>query len=432
MPAIRRVLLILLAILLLLLFLAVPGVSWAQAPDASLDAAARQLARKITAALPPREAIVLNLRNISSLAPADAGAVRRAMEAELLARGVRLVEPSAEHVAVRVTLSENLESYVWVADFTRGETPVVAIVALSRPVAGKATVGAPLALQKQLVWEQEEPILDLALLARPAGADFTMLVLEPGELVVYARNNDQWNPRQRFPIVSPKPWPRDLRGKLVPLQHLEADATVFVASLPGASCILAVEGIAGAPSLTCKQSDKAGEQEEGMRWALFAGDYVAEETEFVSSRNFFTGQLYGARGPRARVEPFFSAALLLRGEESFATIHAGVDGLIRLYDEGGRQLATHSGWGSDLTSMQTKCGDGWQVLATRLGDWTASDAVTAYEIVDHQPRAVSLPVDLPGPVTALGPLGEGASVAVVRNLRTGRYEAYQLSISCGR
>jgi hypothetical protein len=433
MPAIRRALLFLLAIFLLLLFLAVPGVSWAQTPETALDAAARQLARKITAALPPREAIVLNLRNLSSLNAAETAAVRRALESELQARGVRLVEPPAEHVDVRVSLSENLDGYVWIADFTRGGTSVVAMVALPHPTAASAISATPaLALQKQLVWEQEEPILDLALLARPGSVDFIMLVLEPGELVVYARNNDQWSLRQRFPIFNPKPWPRDLRGKLVPMQHLETDATLFGATLPGTSCILALRGVPGVPTLTCKQSDELGEQDEAMRWFVFAGHMVVEGTDFVSSRNFFTGQLYGARGPRAKVEPFFSAGLLIRGEESFATIHAGVDGLTRLYDENGRQLASYGGWGSELTSIQTKCGGMWQVLATRPGDWVEPDAVTAYEIVDHQARAVSAPMDLPGPVLALGPLSEGASLVVARNLKTGRYEAYQLSISCGR
>ncbi len=448
MPATRRVLLILLAILLLLLFLVVPGVSWAQAPDASLDAAARQLARKITAALPPREVIVLNLRNLSSLAPADAAAVRRAMEAELLARGVHMVEPFAEHVAVRVNLSENLESYVWVADFTRGETPVVAIVALSRPVAGKATVGAPLALQKQLVWEQEEQILDLGLLDPLDVTEQRMVVLEPARIALYDRKDGQWKLRQGFAIPVVKPWPRDTRGQFYLLEADGSAAERVVISLPGAVCVLSLWPMPEAPALDCEQSDKTAEEDERMLWFDTAGAALVEGgADFVPSRNFYSGKLYSEDGWRAKVEPYFSTAFLSIESAPYvsvnAAVHAGVDGRIRLYEDLQKPpVVTLSGWGSDLTSVKTGCGSAWQVLATGSGDWTKPDAIQAYEIRNHEAVGVGQPLNFPGPVTALGPAavprfgGIGKlshdAVAVVRNLQTGRYEAYQLSISCGR
>src|SRR5437879_12247633 len=80
MRATRRVLFLLLAILILMLLFAVPGVSLADTPDSSLAAASRQLADKIAAALPPREAIFLDLRNLSSMSEIGRASCRESVE----------------------------------------------------------------------------------------------------------------------------------------------------------------------------------------------------------------------------------------------------------------------------------------------------------------------------------------------------------------
>ena len=49
-------------------------------------------------------------------------------------------------------------------------------------------------------------------------------------------------------------------------------------------------------------------------------------------------------------------------------------------------------WGSDLTSVKTSCGAGWQVLATSSAEETG-DSVRAYEFPDRDPVAVSAAVD---------------------------------------
>ena len=75
----------------------------------------------------------------------------------------------------------------------------------------------------------------------------------------------------------------------------------------------------------------------------------------------------------------------------------------------------------------------WQLLVTRPGDWTQPDAIQAFEIIERQVVAISQPVEFDGPVTALWPASDGKSVAaVVRNLKTGQYEAYRLTISCSQ
>src|ERR1700681_1508627 len=76
-----------------------------------LDSAARELARKIAAAT-GRQDVVLTVRNSSSLSEGEVAQVRGVIETELGVRGPR---PAVEPVTVNVTLSENVQSYLWVA-----------------------------------------------------------------------------------------------------------------------------------------------------------------------------------------------------------------------------------------------------------------------------------------------------------------------------
>lgn len=425
MPAARRILLLLLAILLLLLFLAVPGVSWADA----LEDSARELARRIAGALPPNEVAVLSLRNLSSLGAAEVAAVRRALEAELRSRGARPAAGGAAPVEARVTLSENLTGYLWVAEIRRGEQLEVAMLALPRSAAPAASRPAPsLSIQKEILWEQKEPILALALLDSPGTAEQRMAVLESSTLALYHRLNGRWEFQQAFPIVSAKPWPRDLRGMLLYDKATQGQGVLGIV-LPGMGCHLHLRGTPRAPQMQCEQDDKIG-------WFIFTGARPADAgAEFTASRNFYTGKFYDPETSQiARTVPPFLSAAVLPGEPDGPAhwIYAGLDGETQIHGDGAERSASFSGWGSDLASVQTNCGAGWQVLATRPGDWTEPDAIRAYEIREGSAVAVSPPVDLPGPVMSLGPLAEGAALAVARNLKTGRYEAYSLTISCSR
>jgi hypothetical protein len=76
------------------------------------------------------------------------------------------------------------------------------------------------------------------------------------------------------------------------------------------------------------------------------------------------------------------------------------------------------------------------VLATGKGDWTQADFVQAYEM-DTSGRAAAVltgsPVAFAGPVMALWWTGtNGGARAVVHNLKTGNYEAWVVTASCGR
>jgi hypothetical protein len=136
--------------------------------------------------------------------------------------------------------------------------------------------------------------------------------------------------------------------------------------------------------------------------------------------------------------PWISAARF-EADGAMQVIVTGKDGLVRLYRDGAEPLATITDWGSEISSVKSGCGTGWQILATAKNDWAAADTIQAFEIKDHAPRVVSQAVDFGGPVIALhNPSSSNSAdrfdardaVAIVHNLQTGRYEVYRLTVTC--
>jgi hypothetical protein len=195
--------------------------------------------------------------------------------------------------------------------------------------------------------------------------------------------------------------------------------------------------------MDCTSNDK--EELVGLAM-LTAGPYTFDiAAKWDSSWNSFTGELYGESGIRLKIEPFYSASFLgLNPEKSDSLlISAGVDGHSRLSDKNLKVLESFVCWGSELTAMLSDCDAGWSVLATGKADWTDNDRITAFQFVEPAALTLDSSVDLPGPVLSLGPeqipsegdftggLRNGA-LAIVRNLKTGEYEAYRISMACSR
>jgi hypothetical protein len=76
-------------------------------------------------------------------------------------------------------------------------------------------------------------------------------------------------------------------------------------------------------------------------------------------------------------------------------------------------------------------GDTNLALVTRGRDYTQTDSLQVFQMESGGPVAVSSELEFPGPILDLhsSPVGPRA---VVRNLTTGNYEAYRLSVSCGQ
>src|SRR3989475_503530 len=310
---------------------------------------AQELARKISTRVDSSAAILLTIRNISSLGTDEAAEARRALRTELRRAGLRLVSsPRAALIESRsragakrrepdrvlVTLSENSQGYLWVAEIVRATeqnaAPDVTMVEVARlREAQPARSPVSLVVRKLLVWEQDEPILDAAAIDIPipcgatapapanipvapvlsgqgSGASTSpcltsgLLVLEPSKVSLNVRqkagaastptNTAGGTPSSRepsAPLPHSKPWPRDLRGRLLvwPDRSLRsAQGWLFDAYLPGVKCHGAVEP---ALSVDCQDLDEPwplGPQPTAPAEAVLRAAYTAGE-------NFFDGRL---------------------------------------------------------------------------------------------------------------------------------------------
>ncbi|MFZ0283661.1 MAG: hypothetical protein WAL32_00390 [Terriglobales bacterium] len=369
-----------------------------------------QLAQKIAAVTGPG-AIALEVTNRSSMSSTESEEIRRGLSAELATLGIHFVSADQAAATVQVFLSENLQNYVWIAEIHAGnnESSVFVVTAPRTEPAPEEHPPAPLTIHKALLWTDSERILDIAL---PTGSPLIMIVLEPENIVLYAARGDQWQAQQTLAITHARPWPRDLRGRLI----LRKDH-LFDVYLPGVLC----QSTMTAPlALNCRESDDP--------WPL-ATEPSALNAFFTPSRNFFTGVLSpGVRKQTATV-PFYSAAALPRDQYTL-WIFSATDGQVHMLDGMNDQAAAKWGWGSDIAGVRSGCGLGWQVLAASPGGGSR-DTVQAFEIADRQPVAASAPVEFDGSITALWTDHESASViAIAQNSGTGRYEASRLSITC--
>jgi hypothetical protein len=375
------------------------------------QSSAEQLARKI-AEVTGQGTVTLNVDNRSALSGADFDEIRRQLLTELGALGLHFASAGQAAAMVQITVSENQQSYVWIAEIHQGTNePSIVMISIPRP-GGAATERSqsPTAIKKTLLWRASDRILDLAFLN---SIPPRMAVLEPGSTALYSQQNGQWQLEQSLPIVSMRPWPRDLRGRLM----LRKDH-LFDAYLPGVFC----RSSANLPlAITCQPSDDP--------WPL-APEPFNLSGFFATSRNYFTGVLSPGVQKQTAVAPFYSAAPLPR-DQSTLWIFSTLDGQLHLLD-GLTDQSVGPGWGSDLAAVKCACRSGWQILAASNHD-DAGDAVTAFEFPDREPVAASQPAEFSGRITALWTEpDENGAVAVVQNFESGSYEAYRLSITCGQ
>lgn len=406
---------------------------------ADWSGAEEQLARKIVAVTGPG-AVAIGVENRSSLGSRDQEIIQNGLLSALESLGLRFVPAEQSAATVTISLSENAASYVWVAQIHQGAAEgAVVMVSAARPEGSLAARDSmPLTLNKTLLWSQEDPILDVAVLEENPTPTH-IAVLDPERVSLYRMQSGKWQPEQALPIVHARPWPRDLRGRLIPSRDHFLD--VF---LPGVVC----RSAATSPlTLTCRESDDpwplTGGTQSGVTSSVFpsAGSSSAAavvptasvpqmKAFFAPTRNFFTGALTPAVGKFNTTPKFYSAAPLPRDKYTL-WLFAATDGQVHLID-GVSDQAAKLGWGSDLTSVKTSCGAGWQVLATASANG-AEDSVRAYEFPDRDPVAVTAAVEFAGPVTALWTESRSDSaVAVSRNRETGSYEAFRLALSCSQ
>ena len=376
----------------------------------------QQMAAKIVALTGPGT-FSIGIENRSSLGRRESEIIQNGLQHALQTVGVRSGKAELANSAISISLSENAAAYVWVAQIHRDTgDEQVAIVSIPRAAGTLSTHDSvPLTLRKMPLWSQADPILDVAVLEEST-VPTRIAVLSPDKLTLYRGQGGKWQEEQSLGVSHTKAWPRDLRGRLVPGKDHLLDVY-----LPGVRC----QTTGGSPlNMSCRESDDP--------WPLVASGFGSPGVSafFAASRNFFTGAVTPAIGKFTSLPKFYSAALLA-GEKSPLWLIATRDGPIHVTDGAVDQVAAVS-WGSELTSVKTACGAGWQVLATGRAQGSA-DSVRAYELPEFDPVAVTTAVDLPGVATALWTEAKGdTAIAITRNPETGNYEAYRLAMACNQ
>jgi hypothetical protein len=371
-----------------------------------------QLAEKIAAVTGPG-VIAFDIANRSSIPSADVEQIRRELTSLLAGSGIRVWQPDQAAATLKLTLSENLQSYVWVAQIQQGTNEAnVAIVSVDRPAASATAQNAPpLTFHVTPLVSQDEPVLDLAVLEV---SPRRMLVLGENGVTIHEFKDGHWIPGQSLAVKTPVALPRDLRGRI----FLRKDH-LFDVFLPGLVC----RSTGSAPlGLNCQRSDDP--------WPLETEE-LGVSGFFSPVRNFFTGALVPGIGKQKSAPTFYSAAAVPRQNYMLWAL-TGLDGQLHLLDGINDQVATKIHWGSDIAGVRTACRQTSQVVATEPEE-DSEDSLQAFEFPDREPLAVSQKLALHGTVTALwtAPTGD-AVTAVFRNSDTGKYDAVQINLTCGQ
>jgi hypothetical protein len=374
-----------------------------------LPSAARELARRTSVLLDGRVPSE-TWHNRSGLPDSELDRARREFHASL--PGFETAPNGGTEI--RLTLSENASQYLLIEEARAGDESQTWIVSWNRN--GPAMSQPPaLTLDRKLIWEQDDPILDLAVW------DTGLLVLSPARLSLFERQGTQWSLRRELNLPGAHDWPRDPRARL---RRTGSHIEIF---LPGAAC----QGdTAPSLSLVCHPSSDP--------WVLDSGSRSLLLPYFTPGRNYFDGRVVLQEGNHRTVPPFSSAAALELNQNAqpggtywLLTL---ANGETQLFNAAWEPVASIPNWGSDIVTLNT-CAAGPQgmpqILATRPGDNSQPDALQAFSIVNGAALPTSAPLPFAGPITALWPVSSTSALAVAFDAAARKYRAYAVTLSCG-
>jgi hypothetical protein len=199
-----------LCLALLVFLVALPSCSRAD----SLEGAARALARKVSA-VPQREGrFFLSWQNHSSLTDEHSQALKASFMDEFGGENLVEKQESGAHT-LQVSVEETPAFYVLVANVPTATGEAARISRLARaalPSAG--TSGIQFRLLKELVWQQQEPILDAVETAQDSSKLGPLLILGRDSLTLYRRESDRWELQDSKRIPASEKAMRAARGEI--------------------------------------------------------------------------------------------------------------------------------------------------------------------------------------------------------------------------
>jgi hypothetical protein len=325
-------------ILCVSLFFAVSLLS-AQSPTpqpVSLDDALHQLADRIASMPNLHGPFRLEILEDSSLAAETGKDWQDVFRKELESRHINLTEDPAAAL-LRIGVAETPTEIVLSAGVRLADRDEVRLVTFPRATFRLASLPvAPVRLEKQLVYQSTDRLLDASSLWNGASTGMVLLAVRNGELAVL-RIDASGALQQSVPLTVAGPLlSRDPRAELT----AQADAVSVL--LPGRTC--------------------------QFTWAA-SGD---------------------------------------------AKCHS-----------------VKSTWRAATVLTPSCDAGGWKLLADG-SDWTTPDLLQAVPENSMQKGSASILSDFPGPIISTnGEQNPSSALAVTRNLRTGNYEVYKITLACG-
>ena len=203
----------------------------------TLEDAARALARKAEV-VPQRDGrFYLNWQNHSSVPEEQSEALRESFVEEIGKEKVATTQ-EADLRALRVSIEETPVRLILIASVpcTNGEEIRMTESPRTAP-ATAATSTTPLRMLKELLWQQQEPILAAVEPGDEPNRQSLLLLLNRENISLYHRVTDHWELQDAKPIhASDKPM-RDLRGELRFSWGPDKQNTIL---LPGKTCDLEI------------------------------------------------------------------------------------------------------------------------------------------------------------------------------------------------
>jgi hypothetical protein len=193
-------------LLFLFAWIGIPG----RATCATLEDSAKDFAQKIAAALPVKENVTYEIRNVSSLQPVEVARIEQAFKTELKERGVSLTSGSGPPTIV-FTLSENFKNLLWTGEIHQGDAPLVVMLEVQRSSETRAILAVmPVSIHSEKFWEGPERILDAGEISGGSGKSWLVLLL-PGGLRILDRQSGATSTTE---IISNQSASRDPWGNL--------------------------------------------------------------------------------------------------------------------------------------------------------------------------------------------------------------------------
>ncbi len=393
--------------------------------DDAVWLAARELARKLEGQLDPKQTISIQIQDLTGeLSTTDRASVITAFASEMLSRGVHVIFDGTVEPTVRMTLSATPNSRLWTAEFIRDAKPQVVILPLVRGDGRVVpTETGSVRIERHLIFEQADPILDFAIIKRQDAAPSRVLIMGTEDLALFDHVDGNWRLTKSIPIPHETPIPRDPRGIL--FVHKQND-TFFVGTF-GTTC----DG-----DLHSGLSIKCRTPSFGWSFAI-APDAIFIEG-LVENRNYFQPINSGDQVPSEKagnltVQRANSFSWESWGGPGGVIIEALLDGRIWLQVGEERSHPINLNLGSDIARIGGGCVDNASILVTGSSDYTTTDRVQVFHVSEKRLVAVGESAEFPGPIRVLQVSFSSDPVrAVVRNLKTGNYEAYEITLACDR